>query len=313
MKDNFERDIYYLRISVTDLCNLRCAYCMPEEGVHKLRHEDILSVEEIEEIVKAAAECGIRKVRVTGGEPLVRRGIVEICRRVAAVPGIEELCLTTNGTLLTRYAADLMAAGVRRLNISLDTLDPARYSEITRGGKLEDALSGIEAARSAGFSKIKINTVLIGGGNDEEIRRFVELTRQSVSVRFIELMPVGECADWSGKRFVPNTAVLDAVPELAEAGTDGVSRIYRLPDSLGTVGLISPISSHFCQECNRIRVTPDGKLKPCLHSPDEIALRGLHGEALVETMRNAIYGKPRKHHLESEKSGSLRNMNAIGG
>jgi cyclic pyranopterin phosphate synthase len=315
MKDDFGREIYYLRLSVTDLCNLRCVYCMPEQGVEKACHSDILSVEEIEELVRATVDCGIRKVRVTGGEPLVRKGIVEICRRIASIPKVEELCITTNGTLLPEYAAKLRDAGVSRLNISLDTLDEDKYKMITRQGSLSDVLVGIDAAFKAGFDAIKINTVLIGGVNDGEIPRLLELTRdRSINVRFIELMPIGECAGWSKERFVSNAKVLEMAPELCEIGSSGVAKLYRLPGGTGTVGLISPISSHFCPTCNRIRITSDGKLKPCLHSSGEVTLRGLHGQELVDTIRGAIHIKPRKHHLDEDaRSGSIRNMNEIGG
>ena len=313
MKDCFEREISYLRLSVTDLCNLRCVYCMPEEGVAKLRHEDILSVEEIEEIVRSAAALGIKKVRITGGEPLVRKGIADICRRVSSVPGIEEVCLTTNGTLLPRYAGELREAGIKRLNISLDSLDPDKYRDITRGGELADALLGIDAARKAGFGTIKINAVLIGGVNNDGIRELTELSRQTdTHVRFIELMPIGE-TDTSIGQYIPGEAVLAAVPELEQLGAEGVARLYALPGANGTVGIISPISQHFCPSCNRIRVTSDGKLKSCLHSADEINLRGLHGDDLIRVMRDAIAHKPRSHTLETGASGSLRNMNRIGG
>ncbi|SHH78073.1 cyclic pyranopterin phosphate synthase [Sporobacter termitidis DSM 10068] len=315
MEDKFGRDIYYLRLSVTDLCNLRCVYCMPEQGVVKRQHCDILSVEEIEEIVRATVQCGIRKVRVTGGEPLVRRGIVEICRRIAAIPEVEELCMTTNGTLLTKFAAPLKEAGVSRLNISLDTLDKDKYAMITRGGKLKDTLDGIAAAVKAGFKNTKINAVLIGGVNDTEIRDLLELTRkESIHIRFIELMPIGECAGWSHERFIGNSRVLETAPELQEVGSSGVAKLYKLPGGTGTVGLISPISSHFCPTCNRIRVTADGKLKPCLHSAEEVNLRGLHGQELLDAIRGAVTGKPQRHHLdEDDRSLSRRNMNAIGG
>lgn len=315
MEDKFGRDIYYLRLSVTDLCNLRCVYCMPEAGVSKRCHNDILSVEEIEEIVRATVQCGIRKVRVTGGEPLIRKGIVEICKRIAGIPEIEELCITTNGTLLTRYAAPLKEAGVDRLNISLDTLDDKKYKMITRNGQLQDALDGIDAALKAGFDNIKINAVLIGGVNDVEIPALLELTRNNrINIRFIELMPIGECAGWNHERFISNSKVLEAAPELREVGTNGVAKLYRLPGGTGTVGLISPISAHFCPTCNRIRVTADGKLKPCLHSSDEVNLRGFHGQELVDVIRAAIRIKPQKHQLdENILSGSKRNMNAIGG
>ncbi len=315
MKDGFGRDIYYLRLSVTDLCNLRCVYCMPEKGIAKRSHSEILSVEEIEELIRASASCGIRKVRITGGEPLVRKGIVDICRRISAIPEVTELCMTTNGTLLPKYAQELKKAGVDRLNISLDTLKPEKYREITRCGELKEALGGIDAAFEAGYETLKLNIVLIGGVNDDEIPAFVEMTRdKNIHVRFIELMPIGECAGWSRERFSSNTEVLKAVPELMKEGISGVAQLYRLPDGIGTVGLISPISSHFCPTCNRIRITSDGKLKPCLHSADEVDLKGLHGERLVKTIAEAIKAKPQKHLLdENAQSYSKRNMNAIGG
>jgi len=315
MKDDFGREIYYLRISVTDLCNLRCIYCMPEDGVEKRRREDVMTIEEIEEIVRAAAACGITKVRVTGGEPLVRGGIVDICQRISAIKGINELCLTTNGILLPKFATELKAAGVRRLNISLDSLDPETYREITRTGTLEDALEGVNAALAAGFDAVKINAVLIGGVNDKEILALLEQTRHyKVNVRFIEVMPIGECADWAESRFISASRVLELAPELYDVGADGVARLYKLPGGLGTVGLISPISSHFCPTCNRIRVAADGKLKPCLHSAEEIELRGLQGKKLEDVIRSAISKKPQKHKLDAgEISASARNMNAIGG
>lgn len=315
MNDKFGRDIYYLRLSVTDLCNLRCVYCMPEEGVEKRCHSDILTIEEIEEIVRATVACGIRKVRVTGGEPLVRKGIIDICRRISSIPEIQELCITTNGTLLPQYASQLKEAGVKRLNISLDTLNDEKYKMITRTGSLKDTLNGIDAALEAGFENIKINAVLIGGVNDSEIPALLDLTRnKSINVRFIELMPIGECAGWSHERFISNSKVLEAAPELSEVGSSGVAKLYRLPGGVGTVGLISPISAHFCPTCNRIRVTADGKLKPCLHSSEEVNLRGVHGQALVDTIRSAVSIKPQKHHLdENPSSESKRNMNAIGG
>ncbi|MDR1815819.1 MAG: GTP 3',8-cyclase MoaA [Clostridiales Family XIII bacterium] len=315
MIDRYGRNIDYLRISVTDLCNLRCIYCMPEGGVAKMRHEDILTVEEIEEITRAAAALGIEKIRLTGGEPLVRKGIVEIVRRTAAVPGIREVALTTNGSLLAGYAQDLKAAGLSRVNISIDTMDAEKYREVTRGGELADVLSGIRAATDAGLRPIKLNAVLIGGINEDFIRPLVEMTRDAdFRVRFIEIMPIGECADWNRERFVSISRVLEDVPGLAYAGTDGVSKLYRLEGAKGSVGLISPISSHFCPACNKVRVTSDGKLKPCLHSPEEIPLRGLHGAALEDAMRRGILDKPLKHKLDSErKSDSRRGMSAIGG
>ena len=222
--------------------------------------------------------------------------------------------MTTNGALLRKYAAPLRNAGVSRLNISLDTLNPDRYREITRVGNLSDTLDGINAAREAGFERIKINAVLMRGENDDEIRALVELTRKaSTHVRFIELMPIGTTAEWSRERHLENSTVLRAIPELEQTENDGVATMYKLPDAIGSVGLISPISSHFCPACNRIRITADGKLKPCLHSAAEVNLRGLHGDALLDTMHDAIFTKPRRHHIDEAASDSARDMFAIGG
>ena len=322
MKDQFDREISYLRLSVTDLCNLRCVYCMPEGGVAKLRHEDILTIEEIEGIVRAAAGLGITKIRITGGEPLVRRGIVDICRRVASTQGIEEVCLTTNGMLLPQFAYKLREAGIKRLNISLDSLDAETYRAITRGGELADALRGIGAAREAGFDGIKINAVLLGGVNEAEVQTLAGLSRTAgTHVRFIELMPIGGSASFTDGMYLAGDAVLAALPELEPLGIDGVARLYAFPGAGGTVGIISPLSQHFCPSCNRIRVTSDGKLKPCLHSADEIDLRGLSGDVLAEAIRGAIFGKPRRHALGggtrrgqyAARSNSVRDMNSIGG
>lgn len=314
MKDGYGRDIYYLRLSVTDLCNLRCVYCMPAGGVEKRRHEDVLTVEELEEIARSAGRCGIRKIRLTGGEPLVRRGIVDICARTAAAPGVEEVCMTTNGLLLPELAPELRKAGLRRVNISLDTLSPELYRELTRVGNIEDAVSGLKAALD-NFETVKINAVLIGGTNEPEIRQMVYITKDApVELRFIELMPIGECAHWPRERFLENSAVLEAVPELEPCGTSGVARLFSLPNARGRVGLISPLSSHFCPECNRIRITPDGRLKPCLHSAQEIELRGFHGAELDAKLREGICAKPMRHHLSpASPSESLRGMSRIGG
>lgn len=318
MRDQFGRNIDYLRISITDLCNLRCVYCMPPEGVVKRCHSDILSLEEIQEIAQAAVELGVRKIRVTGGEPLVRRGVVDLCRRLGVIPGVEDLALTTNGLLLEEMAADLYAAGVHRVNISLDTLDAEKYHTITRGGRLSQALAGIQAAEAAGMSPIKINTVLIGGFNDDEISTLVELTRlHPWEVRFIELMPIGHTVPFGPEAYLPNRHVLERVPELVpgEIPSSGVATLYRLPDGIGRVGLISPLSNHFCGACNRLRLTADGHIKPCLHSSEEIPLRGLHGTQLREALVQAIQDKPSCHGELScgSRSQSLRDMNQIGG
>ena len=291
MQDQLGRKISYLRLSVTDLCDLRCVYCMPEHGVPKRAHSEICSLEELCDMAAAAVSLGVRKVRITGGEPLIRRGVVSLCQMLRALPGLEELCLTTNGVRLPELAAPLREAGVDRLNISLDTLRPERYRSITRIGELSSVLRGLDAAEAAGFSHTKLNCVLMGGVNDDEIEDFVRLTQACpLSVRFIELMPMGACAKWEKARFLPAGAVLDRVPELEPAGTDGVSRLYRIP------------------------ITADGKLKPCLHADTEIALRGLHGEALLDAIRQGIARKPERHALMRDgESHAGRCMSEIGG
>lgn len=315
MKDGFGREITYLRLSVTDRCNLRCRYCMPEEGVCLQSHEEMLTQEEMVTAVEAAAELGVTKLRITGGEPLVKKNILSICQKCSEIKGIKEVCLTTNGLLLPRMAGELRAAGVKRVNISLDTLDPDKYSSITRVGTLENALAGLEAALEAGFEKVKLNVVLIGGFNDDEIPALAALTRQwPVDVRFIELMPMTE--GFPPEAFLPCAAVLERLPELepvSERG--GTARLYRLPGALGNVGLISPVSDHFCAQCDRLRLTADGKVKPCLHSNAEFSLKGLDRTGMEAVLRQAALAKPRCHAPLSavELSGAGREMNRIGG
>ncbi len=317
MQDRFGREIEYLRLSVTELCNLRCRYCMPQDGVCKKRHEDMLTEDEMVQAVEAAAALGIRKLRITGGEPLVKKNILSICRRCAAVEGIEEVALTTNGHLLPQLAQSLRDSGVSRINISLDTLDPEKYTYITRGGKLSDALSGIHAALDAGFRKVKINAVLIGGFNEDEIPTLADLTvKYNLDVRFIELMPMYDGGDFDSTAFIPCSTVLDRLPGLLPAASDGgVARLYRLPGAKGNIGLISPISDHFCGSCNRIRLTADGKVKPCLHSAAEYTLKGLNFQQMQQVLTRAILDKPacREQLDAAHRSCSLRNMNEIGG
>ena len=315
MRDTSGRRIDYLRLSVTDLCSYRCQYCMGCEGVPKRGHHEILSIEELAQIGQAAIRCGVKKIRLTGGEPLVRRGILELCRQLRKIDGLEELTMTTNGAALPQMAAQLKAAGVDRLNVSLDTLRPERFREITRCGALEDVLRGLQAAEKAGFTDTKLNVVLLGGMNDDEIADFAALTRDHpYCVRFIELMPMGVCADWPKERFLSADAVLQAVPELEFSGQSGVSEVYRLPNGKGSVGLIRPMSHAFCGSCNRIRVTADGKLKPCLHSRQEYNLRGLSGADLEAAIRRAVEKKPSAHHLlEQHRSDTERQMHEIGG
>ncbi|MBQ9325439.1 MAG: GTP 3',8-cyclase MoaA [Clostridia bacterium] len=316
MKDTWGREITYLRLSVTELCDLRCRYCMPEEGVCKRAHSDLLTEEEMLMAVRAAARLGIEKVRITGGEPLTKPNILSICRGVAQTPGIRETALTTNAIRLPQTAHALREAGVQRINLSLDTLDPNKYTYITRLGSLSQAMKGIEAALEAGFSKVKINTVLIGGFNDQEVPALADLTRKwPVDVRFIELMPMPGNSGFGPESYIPVDRVLAYLPDAVACREDGVARLYHLPGALGDIGLISPVSQHFCTSCNRIRLTADGKLKPCLHSAEEISLKGQDENGMLESMRQAILHKPRCHDVLSaeNRSHAARNMNQIGG
>lgn len=315
MRDAQGRRIDYLRLSVTDRCNCRCAYCMPADGVPMLSHDDLCSFEELARITEACCELGVTKVRLTGGEPLARRGLLGLVRMLREVPGVRELAMTTNATLLAPVASELRAAGLDRINVSLDSLRPERYAAITRGARLDDALAGLRAAHDAGFTGTKVNCVLMGGVNDDEVADIAGLAREKpVDVRFIELMPIGEAARWPRARFVDASAVLGAVPELAPVGTDGVAELFSAPGWAGRVGLIRPMSHRFCAGCTRIRVTADGRLKPCLHSADEVSLRGLAGRGLREALLAGIALKPAHHDMDgAHASESARAMNEIGG
>ena len=317
MIDQLGRDITYLRISLTDKCNLRCRYCMPEEGVCRRSHHEMMNEDEVVTAVEVAASLGIHKIRLTGGEPLVKRNIVSICRRVAAVEGIREVCLTTNGILLPQLGKQLREAGVRRLNLSLDTLDKDKYAYITRIGQLEQFRAGLDAALDAGFDKVKLNAVLIGGFNDDEIEALSNLTMEyPVDMRFIELMPIQDHDEFGESAYVPYSRVLEKLPQAVPVPKDGgVAKLYRLPGAKGNIGLISPINAHFCGECNRLRLTADGKLKPCLHSGDEYSIKGLTREEMKAVFEQAIWNKPAWHgDLDAvNRSRAGRNMNEIGG
>ena len=324
--DHFNRPISYLRVSVTDRCNLRCVYCMPPEGVPWRPHEEILRYEEIEAVVRAAASLGIRKVRLTGGEPLVRLGIADLVRMLARIPGLDDLAMTTNAILLARYAEELKAAGLERVNVSLDTLRPERFRHITRLGELSDTLEGIAAAKEAGLLPVKINTVVIRGLNDDEVVDFARLTHApGWHVRFIEVMPLGDNADWAGNGYVPldearariEEEMGELIPARVAAG-GGPARYYRLPGAEGTIGFITPLSEHFCYRCNRLRLTADGKLRPCLLSDDEIDLRtplrqGATMEEIKPLIVEAICAKPERHHLPEHVTPQGRTMSEIGG
>lgn len=314
MNDSYGRKIQYLRLSVTDLCNYRCIYCMPETGVHKKDHSEILSIEEMTEIVRAAYALDIRKVRLTGGEPLVRKGILTLCRNIKEIDNAIELGITTNGSLLPSMTKDLKAVGVDRLNISLDSLNPETFSKITRGGNVQNVLNGIKSAQDAGFENIKINTVLMNGINDKDIFDLIQLTQDNqIHVRFIELMPLGVAKYWNSNRFMTTKAVEGYLHNAELLRIDGVARVFRIAGYKGTIGLICPMSDSFCPSCNKIRVTADGKLKPCLHSQQEIELKGLHGKELEKAITDGISQKPQSHRFGTVGSATERFMNEIGG
>ncbi len=317
MEDLYGRNVTYLRLSVTDRCNLRCRYCMPEDGGCKREHEDMLTEDEMIMAVSVAASLGVRKLRITGGEPLVKKNILSICERACAVPGITERAITTNGTLLPALAGPLKAAGIGRINISLDTLNEEKYRRITRRGELKEALNGIDAALDAGFEKIKINAVLIGGFNDDEVKDLAELTlKMPVDVRFIELMPMYDSGDFGPEAFIKCDTVLEKLPDAVPKEPDGgVARLFALPNALGNIGLISPVSAHFCGACNRLRLTADGRILPCLHSDDEYRIKGMNEDEMREEMRKAILHKPKWHGEMSyaARTHTRRDMNQIGG
>lgn len=318
MLDSFGRKINYLRLSLTDRCNLRCQYCMPERGIdNKVSHEDLLTLEEVYLLIEKFVELGIDKIRFTGGEPLVRRGIVDLIEKVNRLKGVKDLAITTNGLLLKDMAKSLKDAGINRVNISLDTLNADRYREITRGGDLSLVLDGIEEAIKVGLTPIKINSVLVGGFNEDEIGDLVDLTRSGIDVRFIELMPIGEAMHFAEDKFVSNSKVLETIGDLIPTEIDDKSSpavYYRLPNAKGKVGIINPISCKFCDNCNRIRLTSTGKLKTCLHSNREIDLKEAirSQNDIKEIIRNGILDKEESHHLEEGKY-AYRNMNQIGG
>lgn len=318
MKDSFGRKINYLRISLTDRCNLRCKYCMPEKGINKFLHEDMLSLEEVYEITKIFVDLGIDKIRFTGGEPLVRYGIVDLISKVSELKGVKDLAMTTNGILLKDMAEDLKNAGLNRVNISLDTLDEDKYKEITRGGNLKDVLEGIEEAKRVGLTPIKINTVLIGGFNDDEIGSLARITeREKIDLRFIELMPIGHIAHWAKEKFLSNDVILQELKELKAVSREDISSpaVYcKLPNGKGKVGIINPISCKFCENCNRVRLTSNGALKLCLHSNREVDLKKAlrSGEDMTKLILKSIEEKEESHNLEEGKYIN-KDMNEIGG
>lgn len=317
MYDQYNRDLTYLRVSITDRCNLRCTYCMPEEGVESMLHDELLSYEELYTVIETFVGLGVKKLRITGGEPLVRKDVVLFVKKVAQLKQLEDIAMTTNGILLKEFAKPLKEAGLHRVNISLDTLNHDRFKLMSRGGHLKNVLEGIQAAREAGL-KIKINCVVNKGINDDEIGDFIQLTNDwGVDVRFIELMPIGKNISYAQEHFYSNELILSHHPELKEVKADDPSspaRYYKLEDAKGKVGLISPLSCNFCAFCNRLRLTPDGKLKPCLHSDIEIDLKTpLRANSdILPLILEAYKIKPEKHLLDEHQT-IIRQMSQIGG
>ncbi len=325
--DAFARKITYLRISVTDRCNERCAYCLPKDGVSWMDEKELMSPDEIVRLAEAAIGLGITKVRLTGGEPLVRPDILEIISRIAIIPGLKDLSLTTNGMLLKKMAKSLVEAGLHRVNISLDTLDPEKYRKVTRLGNFEQTWQGILEAEKAGLHPIKINTVVVGGFNDNEIIPIAKLSLDHPwHIRFIELMPVANQEDWGAglppveERYFSSQRMHELLSslnleEVPSPDYSGPERTYRIPDGVGTVGFISPLGDHFCMKCNRLRLTADGCLKSCLLVDKEISIRDAlrSGADLTSFLINAVANKPIGHELSSHNCPDSRCMSQIGG
>ena len=325
LKDKFERVIDYLRISITDRCNLRCVYCMPQSGIKPFEHRDILTYEEIIRVAGIAASLGVRKIRITGGEPLTRKNISFLIASLRSINGIEDISLTTNGILLNKHARELADSGLTRVNISLDTLRPDRYREITRGGDISLVLKGIDAAEEAGLLPLKINMVPIRHLNDDEIADFARMTLNTPRhVRFIEFMPIGSRDLWSDERYISTDELKKTVEKLGplvpvRLRKNGPARYFRFDGTPGVIGFISALTHHFCGDCNRLRLTSDGRLRPCLFSETEIdlkpALRQQSSDKEIERLlRLSIEVKPEGHNIDKRDDlSSLKNMSRIGG
>lgn len=328
--DRFNRPHDYLRISVTDRCNLRCVYCMPAEGVQFLKHSELLTYEEIEEVVRVGAKLGIKKIRLTGGEPLVRKDLEVLVSKLSLIDGIEDISLTTNGIFLAKKAKILKEAGITRVNISLDSLRPERYKEITRGGDVQQVLDGIKASFEVGFQPIKINTVLMKGFNDDEIPDFLKMTiDQPINLRFIEYMPIGHADETWKNGYLSLQIVKEKAKQLGfemeeseEIYGNGPSDNFRIKGAKGTVGFIHPVSDHFCSDCNRLRLTSDGYLKACLYWDEEINVKDYIGdeEKLKEAYYRSLLHKPENHEMAKAMNNeaqshmpTVRRMSQIGG
>ncbi len=326
LADQFNRPITYLRVSVTDKCNLRCIYCMPERGLPWLPKSEILTYEEITALVRAAASVGVRSVRLTGGEPLIRKNLERLVEEIAAVPGIDDIALSTNGLLLEEQLDGLLAAGLRRVNISLDTLDSDRFVELARRPGLDGVLAGIDASIARGMQPVKINCVVMRGKNDDEIATFAEWTKhRAVYVRFIELMPVHENLDIQRDAYISSDEILERVRAIGDLqpasgpGGNGPARYYAFPGAPGAVGVISPLSHDYCERCNRVRLTADGRLRLCLFGDYEIDLRtplraGASQDDIAAILQSSMMIKPERHHLKlGETASRMRAFSEIGG
>ena len=326
LTDGFDRAVTYLRVSVTDKCNLRCVYCMPESGLTWLRRDEILSYEEIVELVRAAASVGVRSVRLSGGEPLVRRNLDRLVAALTALDGIGDVALSTNGLLLEEQLPALAAAGLGRVNVSLDTLRPDRFRQIARRDGLAAVLRGIDAAVAAGLTPLKINCVVMRGQNDDELEDFARLTfERAVYVRFIEVMPVHENLGLARSAYVSSDEILERVSRLRRLEPvegppgNGPARYFAYPGAAGAVGVISPLSHDYCERCNRVRLTADGRLRLCLFGDHAVDLRGpLRSGAgtgeLAAILRASMLIKPERHHLRlGEASSRMRAFSEIGG
>jgi len=324
--DNYNRRITYLRVSVTDRCNLRCIYCVPVKDLTLLNHGDILNYEEILRVLQAGAEIGIEKVRLTGGEPLVRRNFVHFVESVCQMSAFKDVSITTNGVYLKEKAQEIFDAGVRRINVSLDTLDPVKYAKITGRDYFDNVWKGLKEAEAVGFSPIKLNVVAIRGINDDELLAFAQLSRRKpYHIRFIEYMPIGHDNRWTPEKYISSDEIksklesfspLHKLPHLTD---DGPAKRCRFESAKGEIGFISALSHHFCSTCNRLRLTADGKLRPCLLAEDEVDIKtplrsGCSQEDLKCVFQRAIAKKPKRHHDKiSERVQCLRSMSAIGG
>lgn len=327
LTDNFNRELTYLRISITDRCNLRCRYCMPQTSFSWMPSESILTFEEIYRICHAFCGMGIKKIRLTGGEPLVRKGVVDLIRRLNGLDGLDEICLTTNGTLLADYASELMDAGVKHVNISLDTMAPDTYASITGADMFGKVWESILKVIDLGFPKIKINAVVIRSLTDRDVLDLARLAvKYPVDVRFIEFMPVGDEIPWSPESLIPSDEIRrmiqrelgDLHPVMRVKGA-GPASLFRLKGAAGLIGFISPLSHHFCSTCNRLRITADGKLRLCLFSDSEIDIKtpmrqGMKGDDLADFLRKAVSIKPEGYHaLGKELVSCRKRMSSIGG